>query len=182
MAGLYYVTPKVDSLLLTRRYAAVGETGRGIVRRQRTSPRILLLSLCFDAGPRLAGGRPRGVVDLLSWKACVFEGTKGEDIKNGTAPANLADLVEERAGPQPGRGVCRGQDRKERRTIHFRSVSTQVPVQLEDDHAGVVDPIPWKAYAFEGAKGEEVVDGTAPADLTNIAEERARPQPGRGAC
>lgn len=41
--------------------------------------------------------------------------------------------------------------------------------------------LPRKVHAFKGAKTDDIVEGAVPADPAHIAEERAGPQPGRGA-
>jgi len=43
---------------------------------------------------------------------------------------------------------------------------------LEDGHVGVVDLLLRKSYVFEGAKGEDVVEGAVPANVADLVEEK----------
>ncbi len=56
-----------------------------------------------------------------------------------------------------------------REKLHHNAIMMQIPVGTEDDHKGVVDLITMKAYIFEGANGEKVVEGEIPEDLKQEA-------------
>ena len=59
-----------------------------------------------------------------------------------------------------------------RNQLKLNAAAVQIPVGLEDGHAGVVDLITMKSYIFEGEKGENVVEGEIPADLMDLVEEK----------
>lgn len=51
------------------------------------------------------------------------------------------------------------------------AVPIQLPIGAESDFIGVIDLIYRKAYKFEGANGEQVVEIDVPADMTDKVEE-----------
>ncbi len=58
--------------------------------------------------------------------------------------------------------------------LRHNAVMMQLPIGLENDHAGVVDLVRMKALLFEGENGETMVDGEIPADMqaaANVARE-----------
>jgi elongation factor G len=56
-----------------------------------------------------------------------------------------------------------------REKLNLNAVPVQIPIGLEEDHQGVVDLITMKAYYFEGAWGEKVVEAEIPKNLTEMA-------------
>eukprot|EP00579_Thalassiosira_antarctica_P002505 CAMPEP_0201874418 /NCGR_PEP_ID=MMETSP0902-20130614/6683_1 /ASSEMBLY_ACC=CAM_ASM_000551 /TAXON_ID=420261 /ORGANISM="Thalassiosira antarctica, Strain CCMP982" /LENGTH=758 /DNA_ID=CAMNT_0048401289 /DNA_START=12 /DNA_END=2288 /DNA_ORIENTATION=+ len=56
--------------------------------------------------------------------------------------------------------------------LKLNASAVQIPVGLEDKHAGVVDLIVGKSYVFEGEKGEEIVEGEIPAEMMDLVEEK----------
>jgi len=50
------------------------------------------------------------------------------------------------------------------------AVALQIPIGERSDFSGVVDLMKMKAYAFEGAMGEKVVEGEIPAELLEKAQ------------
>lgn len=52
-----------------------------------------------------------------------------------------------------------------REKLGHNAVLMQIPIGLEDKHIGVVDLIEMKAYYFEGANGEKVVEKEIPSEL-----------------
>lgn len=61
------------------------------------------------------------------------------------------------------------------RTIHERlstkAVAVQLPIGAEDDFEGVIDLLKMKAFRFEGAHGEDIIESDIPAELQDKAEE-----------
>jgi elongation factor G len=51
------------------------------------------------------------------------------------------------------------------------AVAIQLPIGERGDFSGVVDLMTMKAYTFEGAMGEKVVEGEMPADMVEKAKE-----------
>lgn len=52
------------------------------------------------------------------------------------------------------------------------AVAAQLPIGLEADHRGVVDLLKMKAYGFEGANGEKIVEMEIPADMAETVAAR----------
>ena len=52
-----------------------------------------------------------------------------------------------------------------REKLNLNPVLLQLPIGLEDKFEGVVDIIQMKAFRFEGANGEKIVEGPIPADM-----------------
>ncbi len=52
------------------------------------------------------------------------------------------------------------------------AVAAQLPIGLEADHRGVVDLLKMKAYGFEGANGENIVELEIPADMVEQVNAR----------
>ena len=62
-----------------------------------------------------------------------------------------------------------------REKLRLNAVLMQLPIGLESEFAGVVDLVRMKAYRFEGANGEHVVEDEIPANLRDeAAAERER--------
>ena len=55
--------------------------------------------------------------------------------------------------------------------LRLNAVLVNLPIGLEDKHAGVVDLVTMKAYYNEGADGENVVEKDIPADMLEQAQE-----------
>ncbi len=66
----------------------------------------------------------------------------------------------DRAGANP----LRARDQL-REKLNLNPVLLQLPIGLEDKFEGVVDLIKMKAYRFEGANGEKILEGDVPADM-----------------
>ncbi|MBF0349859.1 MAG: elongation factor G [SAR324 cluster bacterium] len=71
----------------------------------------------------------------------------------------------DRMGANPKRGI-----KGLREILGLNAVPIQIPIGLEDDHAGVVDLITMKAIYFDGEKGETVRVATIPEDLLDDAQ------------
>ena len=52
------------------------------------------------------------------------------------------------------------------------AVAAQLPIGLEADHKGVVDLLKMKAFGFEGANGEKIVEMEIPADMAEAVAAR----------
>jgi elongation factor G len=72
----------------------------------------------------------------------------------------------DRSGAEP---VSRGQQLREK--LGHNAVMIQIPIGLEDKHAGVVDLVKMKAYYFDGDNGEIIREGPIPAELQAQADE-----------
>jgi elongation factor G len=72
----------------------------------------------------------------------------------------------DRSGANPFR-VCEGLRDK----LRLNAVMIQLPIGLEEKHAGVVDLVTMKAYFNEGANGENVIEKDIPADMVEQAKE-----------
>ncbi|HWC57825.1 MAG TPA: elongation factor G [Candidatus Paceibacterota bacterium] len=57
------------------------------------------------------------------------------------------------------------QDRLSKKAVRY-----QIPIGLEDKHEGIIDLLVMKAYYFEGAMGEKVVERDIPAELLDEAK------------
>lgn len=55
--------------------------------------------------------------------------------------------------------------------LRLNAVMYQIPIGLEDGHKGAVDLIEMKAFVFEGANGEKIIESAIPADMQAQAEE-----------
>lgn len=55
--------------------------------------------------------------------------------------------------------------------LKLNAVMYQIPIGLEDQHKGAVDLVKMKAFIFEGAHGEKIVEAEIPADLKEQAEK-----------
>jgi len=73
----------------------------------------------------------------------------------------------DRTGSNPDRGVEGIRD-----ILGLNAVHMQVPIGLEDAHAGAVDLVTMKAIYFEGDNGEHLRIEEIPEDLREISEER----------
>ncbi|MCB0421667.1 MAG: elongation factor G [Bdellovibrionales bacterium] len=58
-----------------------------------------------------------------------------------------------------------------REKLRHNAVLTQLPIGLEDAHAGVVDLVTMKAYTFHGPNGEEIKVEEIPADMLEDAQK-----------
>ncbi len=58
-----------------------------------------------------------------------------------------------------------------REKLSHNAVMMQIPIGVEDAHAGVVDLVTMKAYNFLGADGDDVKEIPIPADLMDQAKE-----------
>eukprot|EP00239_Pterosperma_sp_CCMP1384_P004735 CAMPEP_0197854974 /NCGR_PEP_ID=MMETSP1438-20131217/25708_1 /TAXON_ID=1461541 /ORGANISM="Pterosperma sp., Strain CCMP1384" /LENGTH=693 /DNA_ID=CAMNT_0043469923 /DNA_START=326 /DNA_END=2407 /DNA_ORIENTATION=+ len=59
-----------------------------------------------------------------------------------------------------------------REKLRLPCAALQIPIGLENQHEGLVDLVRMKAYYFEGANGEKVVEKDIPADLAEQAAEK----------
>jgi elongation factor G len=76
----------------------------------------------------------------------------------------------DRSGANPRRVAQQLRDK-----LRLNAVLMQIPIGLESDFSGVVDLVRMKAYRFEGANGEHVVEDEIPAALRDeAAAERER--------
>ena len=57
-----------------------------------------------------------------------------------------------------------------REKLNLNPVLLQLPIGLEDKFEGVVDLIKMKAFRFEGANGEKILEGEIPADMAAEAK------------
>lgn len=53
--------------------------------------------------------------------------------------------------------------------LKHNSVMAQIPIGLEEKHVGAIDLVTMKAYYYEGANGENVVEKEIPAEMMNDA-------------
>ena len=58
-----------------------------------------------------------------------------------------------------------------REKLGHNAVLIQIPIGLENDHAGVVDLVTMRAFTFIGDGGREIIEGDIPADLVDQANE-----------
>jgi elongation factor G len=73
----------------------------------------------------------------------------------------------DRAGADPFRVV-----RQLKEKLNHQPVLLQIPLGLEGAHEGVIDLIRMKALTFQGAHGEQVVEGEIPEAFRRLAEEK----------
>ncbi|MDY6909232.1 MAG: elongation factor G [Thermodesulfobacteriota bacterium] len=73
----------------------------------------------------------------------------------------------DRAGADPLRVV-----RQLKEKLNHQAVLLQIPLGLEGAHEGVIDLIRMKALTFQGAHGEQVVEGEIPEVFRSLAEEK----------
>lgn len=59
-----------------------------------------------------------------------------------------------------------------RNQLKLNAAAVQIPIGLEDKHAGVVDLLDMVAITFDGERGETVVVGEIPADMMDQVEEK----------
>ncbi len=71
----------------------------------------------------------------------------------------------DRSGADPRRVASQLRDK-----LGLNAVLMQLPIGLEADHRGVIDLVTMKALDFEGANGENVVEGEIPQELRHEAE------------
>ncbi|HSO00251.1 MAG TPA: elongation factor G [Candidatus Nanopelagicales bacterium] len=71
----------------------------------------------------------------------------------------------DRAGANPLR--VRDQLREK---LNLNPVLLQLPIGLEDKLEGIVDLVKMKAFRFEGANGEKIIEGPIPADMADEAK------------
>jgi elongation factor G len=57
-----------------------------------------------------------------------------------------------------------------REKLHLNPVMLQLPIGLEDKFEGVVDLVRMRAYRFEGANGERILEGAIPGDMAEEAQ------------
>ncbi len=72
----------------------------------------------------------------------------------------------DRSGANPFK-VCEALREK----LHHNAVMAQIPIGVEEEHAGVVDLITMKAYYFKGDSGENIEETDIPAELLDQAKE-----------
>jgi elongation factor G len=58
-----------------------------------------------------------------------------------------------------------------REKLNLNPVLLQLPIGLEDKFEGVVDLVKMKAFRFEGANGEKILEGDIPADMAAEAQK-----------
>jgi elongation factor G len=58
-----------------------------------------------------------------------------------------------------------------REKLNLNPVLLQLPIGLEDKFEGVVDLIKMRAFRFEGANGEKIIEGAIPADMAAEAQK-----------
>ena len=85
------------------------------------------------------------------------------NMKDSIAFVNKCD----RSGANPARVASQLREK-----LKHNAVLMQIPIGLEDKLKGVVDLITMKAYRFEGASGENVVEREIPDGLRFEAEAR----------
>ncbi|QCQ22062.1 elongation factor G [Desulfoglaeba alkanexedens] len=73
----------------------------------------------------------------------------------------------DRAGADPFRVA-----RQLKEKLNHQPVLLQIPLGLEGAHEGVIDLIRMKALTFQGAHGEQVVEGEIPEAFRRLAEEK----------
>ncbi len=73
----------------------------------------------------------------------------------------------DRAGADPLRVA-----RQLKEKLNHQPVLLQIPLGLEGAHDGVIDLIRMKALTFQGAHGEQVVEGEIPEAFRSLAEEK----------
>jgi len=71
----------------------------------------------------------------------------------------------DRAGADPLRVIKQLRDK-----LRLNAAAVQVPIGLEDSHAGVVDLVSMRAYNFAGPSGEKIEEIQISEDLKSIAE------------
>ena len=73
----------------------------------------------------------------------------------------------DRSGANPFRVTEQLRDK-----LNHNAVMMQIPIGVEDKHAGLVDLLTMKAYTFHGPNGEEIKEIPIPDDLKATADER----------
>jgi elongation factor G len=73
----------------------------------------------------------------------------------------------DRSGANPYRVTEQLRDK-----LNHNAVMMQIPIGVEDKHAGLVDLMTMKAYTFHGPNGEEIKEIPIPDDLKDTANER----------
>jgi elongation factor G len=73
----------------------------------------------------------------------------------------------DRMGANPWRVIDMARDK-----LRLNVAAVQVPIGLEDHHAGVVCLVERKAFTFDGPRGETVVEGAVPAGMREEVEAR----------
>lgn len=58
-----------------------------------------------------------------------------------------------------------------REKLHHNAVFMQIPIGVEDKHAGIVDLVKMKAFVFEGEHGEKIIEKEIPDDLKEVAQK-----------
>jgi len=58
-----------------------------------------------------------------------------------------------------------------REKLQLNAVMMQIPIGLEEEHAGAVDLVKMKAFTFHGENGQEIKEEAIPADLEEQAAE-----------
>jgi elongation factor G len=58
-----------------------------------------------------------------------------------------------------------------REKLNLNPVLLQLPIGLEDKFEGVVDLVKMKAFRFEGANGEKILEGPIPADMADEVQK-----------
>mmetsp|Transcript_5094 Transcript_5094/g.8911 ORF Transcript_5094/g.8911 Transcript_5094/m.8911 type:complete len:743 (+) Transcript_5094:60-2288(+) len=59
-----------------------------------------------------------------------------------------------------------------REQLALNAAAVQLPLGLEERHAGVVDLVARRSYVFAGAHGEVIEEGPVPEDLRELAQEK----------
>jgi len=72
----------------------------------------------------------------------------------------------DRSGANPAKVAQQLKDK-----LGHNAVMMQMPIGLEDKHEGVVDLVSMKAYYFEGANGETMVEKDIPSDMVDAAQD-----------
>ena len=72
----------------------------------------------------------------------------------------------DRAGANPQRVKAQLREK-----LNLNPVLLQLPIGLEDKFEGVVDLIKMRAFRFEGANGEKIIEGEIPADMQDEAKK-----------
>ena len=75
----------------------------------------------------------------------------------------------DRTGADPWRVLGQVQQK-----LRLNAAAVQVPIGLEDNHAGVVDLVTQQAVTFHGPNGEEIKTGPVPDDMAMLVAEKRK--------